>query len=62
MSHLYTHDTSNCPLNVFYTSDVVWEYCYVGRFTGSAEFHSEIMFLYGKGNYTIRWNLFRWVQ
>jgi len=62
LSHLYTHETDNCPLNLFYTSNVTWEYSYVGRFTGSPEFHSEILFLYGKGNVSMRYNVFTWVQ
>lgn len=62
LSHLYTRDTDNCPINLFFTSNVVWEYCYHGRFVSSVEHHAEIVFLYGKGDVTIRWNLFRWVE
>ena len=62
ISHVYTDDTDNCPVNLFLTTNVTWEYCYHGRFTSSEEHHAEIVFLYGKGGVTIRYNLFRWAQ
>jgi len=63
MSHLYTRETDNCPLQTLNAKNVTWEYCYVGRFYASADPnpHGEIMSADGGGNYTIRWNIFRWV-
>lgn len=60
VSYVYTHETDNCPMNLFVCTDMTWEYCYHGRFAGSEEFHSEIVFLYSSSGITIRYNMFRW--
>lgn len=62
ISHVYTHTTSNCPVNLFMTENVTWEYSCHGEFASSEEHHAEIAFIYGHGNVTIQYNLFRWAE
>lgn len=63
VSHCYTHNTDNCPFNLYVSTNITVQYCYSGEFASHPiDHHAEIFFLYGRGNVTIRWNLFRWAE
>lgn len=62
ISHCYTYDTDNCPVNLFLCDTITWQYSCHGEFASSEEHHAEIVFFYGSGNADIRWNLFRWAE
>lgn len=62
VEYCWTQDTDNCPFNLFLSPNGTIQYNCTGEFTSSVEHHAEIFFLYGNGNITIRWNLFRWAE
>lgn len=62
VENCWTQDTDNCPFNLFLSPNGTIQYNAEGEFASSVEHHAEIFFLYGNGNITIRWNLFRWAE